>query len=148
MDWTANMPRRVRCLVVLDTMWGSPGQAPQWFFINPRNHTGKRLYRLTGLRFSELAVANACPRQVGRAAQHGKPDPLWLRECLSGAGKRGFKDLPLLVCGQVASRTFDACGWQHDGPVVRLKHPAARTWTKTELARWTRKLTTLLQEER
>jgi hypothetical protein len=133
------MPRYF--LAILDTMWGDDGVAPHWFPINPDNHSGRRLYRLTGARDWDVWVANACPQQTSHARLHGTPSPAWLRSCFSRI-KSPWQDSPLLVCGKVAQATYDEmiaiCGKHppiHRGPVIRIMHPAARTWTKLEIAR-------------
>jgi hypothetical protein len=130
-------------LAVLDTMWGAPGRAPRWFEINPRNHSGARLLKLTGA--DRVLVTNACPQQTGHANTHGTPSAVWLAGSLAALSAR-YRRLPLLVCGKVAQATYDAVprSQRHRGPVVRLLHPAARTWTKAELARVQRQLHTLL----
>jgi hypothetical protein len=53
------------------------------------------------------------------------------------------RSLPLLVCGVVARAAYEACGYTHDGPVVFMLHPAARTWSKKSLAAITRRIATL-----
>ena len=118
-----------RALVVLETMWGDAGRAPGLFKINPHNHSGKRLYKLLG--HADFWVTNACPWQVGSATQHGKPDPAWLARNL----QRMSYDL-LLVCGRVAQKTFDQCEYVPPCKVLKMLHPAARTWTKAKLQEW------------
>lgn len=132
-----------RCLVILDTMWGEGGRAPRWFAISPYNHSGKRLYYLTGLRFPQVWVANSCREQMTASHQHGKPDPKWLAECLTIL-PGNIKKLPLLVCGAVAQKTYKACGYNYEGPVEFLPHPAARLWTKELLEETKQRLETLL----
>lgn len=145
------MAREPYFLAVLDTMWGAHGRrAPHWFQINPHNHSGRRLYRLTGASVGHLWVTNACPVQTGHARAHGTPSAEWLFESMSRV-RREWCNAPLIVCGQVAQRTFDELiahyglpsTW-HDGPVLRMKHPAARTWTAQELARVARRLHTIV----
>jgi hypothetical protein len=115
-----------RCLAVLEVMWGTPGKAPGIFRINPNNHTGRRLYWLLG--HDDLLVTNACPEQVGHPTLHGRPDPLWLAKNL----QRVAYDL-LLICGRVAQRTFDQCGYRPQCRIIEMPHPAARCWTKADL---------------
>lgn len=116
----------VRCLVVLETMWGRAGKAPGLFHINPQNHSGRRLYWL--LSHSDFFVTNACRNQVNNAREHDKPDPVWLATNL----QRCKYDL-LLVCGKVAQATYARCGYVPNCRVLQIPHPAARTWTKATL---------------
>lgn len=139
----------MKFLVVLDTMWGGAGDAaPRWFAINPLNVSGKRLYKVTGATFGEVLVTNACRQRVRSASLHGVPEPLWLYQSLVRVPK-AWANAPLLVCGQVANATYSkvcklyGTGSTHRGPVIRLKHPAARSWTKAEIARITRRLARL-----
>lgn len=139
--------RTARVLVVLDTMWGRGGDADRWFTINPRNHSGARLYWLTGLHLGQVWVTNACPQQTRHAHAHGKPDGNWLLENFMMLPARAMR-LPMLVCGKVAQDTFRRMEYEHDGPVIELLHPAARTWTRATLDSTQRKLTTLLRRSR
>lgn len=134
------MPRTPRCLAILDTQWGAEGRALPWFQINTANHSGRRLYRLTGLRFGELLVTNACPEQRHHSSLHGTPDAAWLRRNLEQMAMCGGATLPLLVCGAVAHDTYKACGYRHAGRVFYLLHPAARTWTRALLVRTARRV--------
>jgi hypothetical protein len=136
--------RQARCLVVLDTMWGSGGKADPWFTINPYNHSGKRLYRLTGLELGQVWVTNACPEQTTHANAHGRPSARWLGACLRLLPPRARR-LPLLVCGKVAQATYAEVKVKHYGEVFFMLHPAARTWTRQELERRTKQLHTLLR---
>lgn len=136
-------------LAILDTMWGSDGAAPHWFPINPQNHSGRRLYRLTGARDWCVWVANACPQQTSHARLHGTPSVAWLRECFRRT-RKDWTGAPLLICGKVAQETYDALieedgdAWW-GGPTIRIMHPAARTWTKTEIIRVQRLIRRSLQ---
>ncbi len=134
-DQMGRLTKYASFLVVLDTMWGhTTKDAERWFPINPDNHSGRRLYRLTGCRFPHVWVTNACPQQTNHATKHGKPSPTWLWGSLWMLDGRA-KDLPLLVCGKVAQETFRlVVGHGHRGPVIRLKHPAARTWSEHDIA--------------
>lgn len=126
-------------LAILDTMWGVEGDAPHRFTINPRNHSGRRLYRLTGASEGELWVTNACPEQTRHASLHGTPSTDWLRQSFSQIPAR-WRAAPLLVCGAVAQRTYNSMmaerrpRFSHRGPVIYTLHPAARTWTKAMIA--------------
>ena len=115
-----------RCVAVLETMWGGDGNAPGFFWINPDNFTGRRLYWLLGHK--DLWVTNACRELVQNARQHGKPDPEWLGSNLW----RMTYDI-LLVCGKVAQRTYEQCGYEPECNVVYMPHPAWRGWTKSLL---------------
>lgn len=109
-----------RWLTVLEVMWdwrGDPSgkpfryrrQAPRIFAINPRNHTGSRLYGWFGLTPGEdnVWVTNACSEVVSRASERGTPNPDWLRENLETHASRFHRGI--LVCGRVAQDTFDRC---------------------------------------
>lgn len=133
----------MRVVAILETMWDWRGmtsasgyrQAVPFFRINPKNYSGRRLYRLVGPD-ARLLVTNACRDLVSAANRHGKPDPQWLREnlmTLDGSGERraeGRIDV-LLVCGKVAQETYDKCGYEPTSACVfKIPHPAARThWT-------------------
>lgn len=130
------MPNRYKATVavVLDTMWGwcgrEPEQAPRWYRINPENHSGKRLYKLTGLGMRELLVTNICREVVSNPNQYGKPDKVWLRENL------GLMDCSvLLVCGTRARDTFEQLNRVpvEVGRILKISHPAARNWTTAKL---------------
>mgnify|MGYP001573210422 CR=1 FL=1 len=126
-------------VAILETMWNWRAQtsaaghrdAPRYFRINPKNHSGRRLYRLVG--DARLLVTNACRELVTRADQHGTPDPAWLAENLArldDIGRRPFD--VLLVCGKVAQATFHACDYTpKKAHVMEIPHPAARlVWTR------------------
>ena len=122
-----------KCLAILETMWGGSGNAPGLFRINPDNHTGRRLYFFLG--HHDLWVTNACKELVGNARIHGTPDPEWLAKNL----QRITYDL-LLVCGSVAHKTFEECGYVPDCRIEYIPHPAWRGWTKVGLELTRRKL--------
>jgi hypothetical protein len=143
----ASSPRMVhdaRYLVVIDTMWSDTARkrSDAWFAINPDNHSGKRLYKITNSVFPSVWVTNACPQRTTHATRHGVACPKWLRANLTMLSPRE-RSLPLLVCGVVARAAYEACGYTHDGPVVFMMHPAARTWSKKSLAAITRRIATL-----
>jgi hypothetical protein len=122
----------VKVLALLETMWGSRvARAPRWFRINSQNFSGRRLYSLCGPD-ATLLVTNCCPIMQISAKHHGTPDPEYVADNL----RRVTFDV-LLVCGQVSARTYAASGYQPpDGVrVIHMMHPAARTWTRTELDR-------------
>lgn len=118
--------KHAKCLVILETMWGGSGHAPGLFHINPKNHTGRRLYWLLG--HNDLWVTNACREYVDNARQHGTPDPKWLAKNL----QRMTYDL-LLICGNVAQRTYRKCGYVPECTVMEIPHPAWRGWTRDRL---------------
>jgi len=125
----------VSFLAILDTMWGTTGRAPHWFPINPDNHSGRRLYTLTGASDWTIWVTNACPQQTNHASKHGAPSVEWLSECLHSLWQREQR-LPLLVCGRIAQATstmLEERGYTHRGPVLRMMHPAARAWTHEKI---------------
>lgn len=121
-------------VAVLDTMWGEGGTAPTYFYINPNNHSGRRLYALTESHYGNIVVVNACQVQTKHATQHGTPSADWLTRSLESVPphyrRRG---VPLLVCGKVAQETFGKTEVKWNGPIVFMDHPAARSWTKASL---------------
>lgn len=123
---------KVRVAVVLETMWGTAGNAPRWFIINPRNFSGRRLYYLTSdvLEDRNLWVTNACRERVSSPNEHGKPDPEWLLSNL----KRVTCDL-LLVCGKVAQATVLNSNYAppSGSKTMFIPHPAARNWSREKL---------------
>lgn len=141
-------------VAILETMWdwrqmtSSAGyeEAPKFFKINPKNHSGRMLYKLIG-QDAKLLVTNACRELVSRANQHGKPDPKWLASNLAEIEvthpKAADIDV-LLVCGKVAQSTFKLSGYTPKRAVViEIPHPAARgVWTRE----FTQKIMTQIQE--
>jgi hypothetical protein len=127
--------KKLGFVAILDTMWGTAGAAQKWFLINPTNASGRRLYKLTGSRYGNLAVVNACPQQTDHATKHGKPSVEWLAASL-GSLPTHFtrRGVPLLVCGAVAQETFTAMDIKWNGPVIFMDHPAARRWSKEKIA--------------
>jgi hypothetical protein len=125
-------------MVVLEVMWdwdnmtseaGYEKVAPRHFRINPYNYTGRRLHWLLG--HNQFLVTNACPDLVSSANGRGTPDPGWLKENL----KKYPYDL-LLICGRVAEKTFERCGYRPCCRIITLPHPAARGyWSKANLYR-------------
>jgi hypothetical protein len=131
------MAKRKTVLAILDTMWGDfAGRAPRSFKINPLNHSGRRLYKLVGNE-ARLFVANSCPKMTNHANKHAKPDPKWLAKTLSRV-----KASVILVCGRVARRTFRQSRFRPPAGVrvLRIPHPAARTWTKGKIRRISRRI--------
>lgn len=132
---------KLRVVAILDTMWDWRSQtseagykdAPRYFRINPRNVSGRRLYKLIGPD-AALLVTDACRELVSSSKEHGTPDPNWLCENLTTLKNLGRMDV-LLVCGQVAQATYARCGFDDEGiRVLKILHPAARTWTKDLIA--------------
>lgn len=123
-------------LAVLDTMWGDrAGQAPAYFRINPHNHSGRRLYWLVGTA-GRLLVTNCCRELVTHASQHGRPDPVWLGQCIERWLARVVKGKPatIIVCGRVSRTTFAALPrLTAKVRVVDIAHPAARAWSRDQL---------------
>ncbi len=125
-----------RVVAILDTMY-NPGcegrRAPRWFTISRDNHSGKRLYKLTGDK-AELLVTNSCPRMGADANSHGTPDPHWLRESLDKIDEIKIIRV-ILVCGKVAQKTYRESKFYAtpDMSVIEILHPAARTWTKQSI---------------
>lgn len=123
----------IRVVAVLETMWdwkaqtSSAGykQAPRFFRINPRNFSGRRLYKLVGPN-AHLLVTESCRELVSAAHKHGTPDPEWLRENLLLL--EPFE--VLLLCGKVAQQTFLRSEHPTAARIVEMPHPAARAyWT-------------------
>jgi hypothetical protein len=119
-------------IAVLDTMWGDkPGHAPSFFRINPKNHSGRRLYSLIGTN-SRLLVTDACRELVTKASHHGTPDPIWLRTNLLYLEAICKQIDVILVCGKVAQKTFQECKFTpKSASIIEIPHPAARViWTR------------------
>ena len=139
------MAKMKRVIAILETMWDWRGmtseagyrQAPRFFRINPQNHSGRRLYKLIGPHV-RLLVTNACKELGGSADDHGVADPVWLRINLEELERHGF-DL-LLVCGKVAQGAFKESGYQPRVKTLEIPHPAARVWTKSYIAKITRRI--------
>ena len=123
---------RLHVVAILDTMWGDePGEAPPFFKINPRNHSGRRLYNLIG-EDASLLVTDSCRELVTSPKDHGKPDPEWLRQNLEHLESLRHIDL-LLVCGAVAKKTYGRCCFLPSSQtrIIEMPHPAARlVWTR------------------
>jgi hypothetical protein len=135
-------------VVVLQEMWdwasrttafGYTEMAPLWYTINPENKSGKMLYNLLGDK--RFLVTNACPELVRSPNHRGKPDPKYLGGNLYALMYKYHYNM-LLVCGKVAWETYLASRkWYHPQcRVVKMKHPAARDWTKEEVEQWQRRL--------
>jgi hypothetical protein len=123
----------MKIVVVLEVMWGMPGDGPlRWFRINPYNHSGRRLIGLIG--HGDFTVTNACPDVVYSASGKGKPSKGWLR-----ANLKALRPDVVLVCGRVAHATFEQ-SMCPSARVVTLQHPAARTWSKRKLVIAKRKI--------
>jgi len=124
---------RPKIVVVLEVMWGMPTDKVQrWFHINPYNHSGRRLIDIIG--HQDFRVTNACPQLVHSARSKGKPSKEWLSANLS----KLQTDI-VIVCGNVAQATFEpsmASGAQ----IVKLPHPAARSWSKKAVEQARRKV--------
>jgi hypothetical protein len=132
-------PRKPRVVAVLEVMWGLPGDKPlRWFDINPHNHSGRRLNGI--INPHTYCVTNACPDVVYAANQRGTPSHAWLRENL-----KRLKPSVILLCGNVAQKTFTA-SMAPDARVIRMPHPAARTWSKAKIAQARRKLASTLAQ--
>jgi hypothetical protein len=123
-----------RIVVVLAVQWGYPGDRPsRWFRINPRNHSGNRLIKLIG--HNQFLVTNACADIVYAASGKGKPNATWLQQNLAALAPS-----VVLVCGAVAQATFKRGMVGKACKVYRLPHPAARTWRKADIARWSARI--------
>lgn len=131
-----------RAVAILETMWDWRGmtsgagyrEAVPFFTINSENYSGRRLYKLVGPGYS-LLVTNACRLLANSAREHGKGDPVWLRENLAAIEALGAPIEVLLVCGKVAQKTFWASGYVTKGArIIEMPHPAARAyWTKAKI---------------
>lgn len=117
---------KCKVVVVLEVMWGLPGDRPlRWFSINPDNHSGRRLNSMIDGAYT---VTNACSDIVHSARHRGTPDKVWLE-----ANLRKLQPDVLLVCGKVAQATFSR-SMAPKARVLVLPHPAARTWSKASIA--------------
>lgn len=143
-----------RVVAILETMWdwrqqtsdAGYRQAPKFFRINPKNFSGRRLYRLIGPN-AQLLVTNACRELVSGPQHHGKPDPEWLAGNLAEIESRRPDSAAidvLLVCGRVAQATFKTCGYRlrsETARVIEIPHPAARSvWTAEYIAEVQRRI--------
>lgn len=131
---------KMNAIVVLEVMWdweartssfGYAEQAPEYFRINPNNHTGSRLY--DWLPGWNGLVTNACPELVSSATGRGKPSTTWLAKNLFDLYAQTQFEL-LLVCGKVAQDTYTKIRGMEAYRVVYCPHPAARGWTREGLA--------------
>lgn len=124
-----------KVVAILESMWdwrqmtsgAGYKEAPRFFRINPKNFSGKRLYRIVGSD-ADLFVTNSCRELCGSASQHGKPDPRWLRENLEILAPFDV----LLVCGKIAQATYAQSGYKFPRK-LEIMHPAARMWTNAML---------------
>ena len=136
-----------RIVAVLDTMWGTtPGKAVRFFRIDPENHSGRRLYQLVGAG-ANLRVTNVCKYMTDHATKHGKPDAFWLLE----ENLRKLEPIDvILVCGKVASKTYESCGYVEltTTQVFRIPHPAARNWTKALIKSVAGKIQKAIKQEK
>lgn len=136
----------LKVVAILETMWDWRGmtssagyrEAPRFFRINPQNFSGRRLYKLIGAD-AQLLVTNACRELASGPNHHGKPDPQWLADNLAEIEVRHPKAATidvLLVCGKVAQKTFQQCGYKPQAArVIEIPHPAARrVWTQQYIA--------------
>ncbi|KKN66512.1 hypothetical protein LCGC14_0470460 [marine sediment metagenome] len=125
----------MRVVAILETMWDWRGQtseagyreAPRYFRINPKNYSGRRLYKLVGPD-ARLLVTNACRELATSAKGHGKPDPIWLAENLQKLDTLDSGFDVLLVCGKVAQKCYQECAYRAlvRARVIEIPHPAAR----------------------
>lgn len=136
----------MRFLCILETMWDWEArtsgagftEAPNFFCINPRNFSGRRLYRLTGEEPGCLWCTNACWQLVNRPSQHGTPDPQRLQANLDRwelfkakvLEKRPEETHGVIVCGKVAQETFERLRNPPQMRTIYMPHPANRTWTE------------------
>jgi hypothetical protein len=123
-----------RIVVLLESMWGwggfnTPGEeTPRHFCINPRNFSGRRLYRLCS--GEPFLVTNSCRYVQSCATAHGTPDTLWVYDNL----RLLMPFELLLVCGKIAQSTFEQV--KDRLPPFRylyMDHPAARRWSNAKL---------------
>ena len=118
-----------RWLAVLETMWDWEARtsaagyekAPDFFCINPRNFTGRRLYRWTGEEPGTLWCTNACGELVSGPQHHGTPDVDRLARNLARWQELVWKKRVRGVGGREQ--------------LLYVPHPAARTWTAAALRR-------------
>src|SRR4029077_799487 len=128
--------RAKKIVVILEVMWGLRGDKPlRWFSINPYNHSGRRLNDIISTRY---LVTNACPDVVSLAKGRGTPNRHWL-----AANLKALCPDVVLVCGRVAQATFQ----RHMAPqakILKMPHPAARTWSKANIAQAQRRVSKAL----
>jgi hypothetical protein len=136
-----------RIVALLDSMYGwggwheSGAESPRCFTINPRNLSGRRLYRMCGSE--PFVVTNSCRFIQLSADHHGKPDSKWVYDNLRLLMPYDL----LLVCGKIAQSTFRQAAsttyaGQSEGEFtlgngvahyICMDHPAARRWTRARL---------------
>ena len=133
------MTRRVVALLEVMYDWrgmtsgaGYEETAPPYYTINPDNKSGRVLYSWLGRQgehYDELLVTNACPQLVTGPNQRGTPDKSWVSKNLKELAPFSL----LLVCGAVAAKNYYQCDAENSR-IIELPHPAARTWTREDLA--------------
>lgn len=122
---------RLKCLAVLETMWGDDWTtAPKAFRISEYNHTGKRLYWFLG--HDSLLVTNACKEYVPTARDHGTPNKNWLESNLNEFNTK-YKPEMILFCGKVVKDLVDQINFETDARIVYIPHPANRIWNRQAL---------------
>jgi len=118
-------------LAILQNMWDpARTEAPNVFRINPRNHTGKKLYFICGQH--ELWVTNSSSKCAPCAKVRLPPDLLFLRRAIL---RRDWDCY--LVCGNQArdsvhrllAKDMEVLKQMKIKPVVFMPHPAARMIT-------------------
>lgn len=116
-------------IVILEVMWGAPDGARTLFQINPKNHSGRRLYKIMPGRF---LVGDACPGIVASPNMRGVPSVEHLESVFDYAIGRGYTLPVVVIGGKIARATFEAM--PHKPGIKRvmfMPHPAARAfWTK------------------
>lgn len=106
---------------------------PRFFVIDPQNHSGKRLYRVTD--GWHLRVTNACPQWGTDPSHRG-------RTCLDSLERSIYAREwdALLVCGKQAHAAVDQLlerdpqfRYEYGDRIVRMKHPADRTLSNVDM---------------
>jgi hypothetical protein len=118
-------------LVLLETAWGWRGisRLPEWFSINPLNHSGRRLHKIFGAL--PFLVGNSAPEIVSRAKEHGIPCTRHVRGLFLAAFEEHGAPEIVVIGGKIAEATFAAADvpLPDETRVAFMPHPAARFWS-------------------
>ena len=101
---------------------------PIFFTINPRNYTGKKLYKMT--RGHYMVVTNACPILGYGPKSKGETDLDHIKKGIYYKFPNIEKKFDmLLVCGKQAQEAVYQIEEEIDVPIIFMPHPASRTLT-------------------
>ena len=120
-------------VVILEQMWGPADGHRMLFRINPKNHSGRRLYSIMSHRF---VVGDSCPGIVANARLRNKPSAEHLAATFAYAKERGYQPPFIVLGGTVAYQTFQRLdvSQRPPCPFVVIPHPAARIWSHALIA--------------